>query len=260
MKQWSRGAVLGGIVALCIGLSAQPATAASLLKEGFAFPVDRPTKIAVLRPDVSVGTLRSAGEDEANAEWTEVARQNITEEMKTQASAQGLALDFLGDMKGADGELLDQYRSLFKVVSGAIARHGFFDHLPTKLEPKNPAVPSKRWRMDWSLGPGAAQLRALTGADYALLLYTHDAYGSSGRKAAVIFAAMWGVAAPFGVHEGYAGLVDLTSGDLVWFNTDPAIGGDPREKLGAAQRVRELMAGFPGSKPASQPAPSAPAR
>jgi len=248
MRGISLGAVIGGLAAMALALAAQTAHAASLLKDGFVFPTDHAARIIVFRPDVRVGTLRSAGEDEPNAEWTEAARKNIAEEMKSQAAAQGLSLDFLGDLQGADAELLDQYRSLFVAVSGAVNAHGFANHLPTKLEPKTAANPTKRWRMDWTLGPGAAQLKGLTGADYALFIYTHDAYGSNGRKAAVIFAAMWGVSAPFGVHEGYAALVDLATGDLVWFNTDPAIGGDPRDHLGANKRVSQLLAGFPGGK------------
>jgi len=31
----------------------------------------------------------------------------------------------------------------------------------------------------------------------------------------------------------------------VWFNTDLAMGGDPREVDGAQKRVGQLMAGFP---------------
>jgi len=57
-----------------------------------------------------------------------------------------------------------------------------------------------------------------------------------------------------GVHQGYAGLVDLKTGDLVWFNLDPLSGGDPRDAEGAAKRVRELLTAFPTSGPAAAPA------
>ena len=48
-----------------------------------------------------------------------------------------------------------------------------------------------------------------------------------------------------GVHVGYAGLVNLETGNIVWFNTDLSMGGDPRELEGAEKRVRQLMEGFP---------------
>ncbi len=50
---------------------------------------------------------------------------------------------------------------------------------------------------------------------------------------------------PAGVHIGYAGLVELETGNIVWFDTDLAMGGDVREVDGAAKRVEQLLAGFP---------------
>lgn len=251
--------VAGGMLAAALFLVAGTAHAGSLLKEGFLFPEGQATKIVVFRPDVQVGTLRSTGQDEPNVEWTATARANISGEMKSQAAAMGLKLEFLEDFQGADAELFDSYRALFVAVSSSVRLHGLFgDHLPTKLEPRTPEKPSKRWRLDWTLGPGMSRFADLTGADYGLFFYTHDAYGSAGRKTAMIFAAMWGVAVASGVHEGYAALVNLRTGDVVWFNSDIAMGGDPREAAGATKRVDQLLAGFPGSKPvAPVPAPAA---
>lgn len=251
----------GGLLVAALFLVAGTAHAGSLLKDGFSFPEGQSITIVVFRPDVQVGTLRSTGQDEPNVEWTETARTNITGEMKSQAAAMGLKLEFLSDFQGVDAELFDSYRALFVAVSSSVTQHGLFgDHLPTKLEPRTPENPSKRWRFDWTLGPGMSRFADVTGADYGLFFYTHDAYGSAGRKTAMIFAAMWGVAVASGVHEGYAALVNLRTGDIVWFNSDIAMGGDPRDAAGATKRVGQLLAGFPGSKPLV-PAPAAtPAR
>ncbi|KUR70077.1 hypothetical protein AQZ52_14500 [Novosphingobium fuchskuhlense] len=244
-------AMVGGLIAAGLLFAAGTAQAGSVLKEGFAFPTDHTPKIVVFRPEVQVGTLRAAGQDEPNVEWTQTARTNIASEMKTQATAQGLNLEFLGDQQGTDAELIDSHRALFLAVSSAVMTHGIAgDHLPTKREERTEENPGKRWRLDWTLGPGMAKFAEATGAEYGLFFYTHDAYGSAGRKTAMIFAAMWGAYVPTGIHVGYAGLVDLKTGDIVWFNTDIAMGGDPRETEGAAKRVGQLLAGFPGSKPA----------
>jgi len=232
-------------------LSAQvatsPAMAGSITRYGFVLPADKAVKVVVLRPDVRVGTMRTAGLDEPNAEWTATARENIQKSMKDLAGAQGVDMTFLGDLEGADGELLDQYRALFIAVSSAASLHGATgNHLPTKLDEKKDAQGRKIWHMDWTLGPDAAKLKQATGGDYALFFFTHDAYSSGGRKAASLMAAaLFGVYVPTGVHEGYAGLVDLSNGNLVWFNTDYAMGGDPREVDGAVKRVGQLMSGFP---------------
>lgn len=109
---------------------------------------------------------------------------------------------------------------------------------------------------EWTLGPDIAQLPgSMAGNDYALFVETEDQYGSAGRKAAQIFGALAGVSVIVGVHTGYAGLVDLKTGELVWLNADRQMGGDVRTEEGAQKRVAQLLEGFPG-RSAVPPAPA----
>ena len=48
-----------------------------------------------------------------------------------------------------------------------------------------------------------------------------------------------------GTHFGYVALVDLKSGDIVWLGVDLKASGDVRTAEGAAQRVEQLLNGFP---------------
>ncbi len=59
---------------------------------------------------------------------------------------------------------------------------------------------------------------------------------------------MAGVSVISGQHKGFAGLIDLRTGALVWLNADLQMGGDVRTADGAQKRVRELLAHFPGSE------------
>jgi hypothetical protein len=61
-----------------------------------------------------------------------------------------------------------------------------------------------------------------------------------------VFAALARVPITAGVHKGFAGLVDLRTGELVWLNADMQMGGDVRDADGADKRVRQLLEGFPG--------------
>lgn len=122
-----------------------------------------------------------------------------------------------------------------------------------KLFPGN-RLPTKRERFDWTLGPGVARLGELGQADYGLFFYTQDYYGTTGRKTAQVFAAMLGAYVSSGVHIGYAGLVDLKTGELVWINADAAMGGDVRETDGALKRVAQLLEEFPTREPKPSPA------
>lgn len=212
---------------------------------GFAFPKDRPVKIAVYRPAVEVGTLTTGGVDEANADWTLAARELISKELQQAKITAGAEVVFPAEPEGDDLVYLAEYRALFTAVSNAIMTH--------KLFPGN-RLPTKKEAFDWTLGEGVSRIGELSGADYALFVFTHDAYGSSGRKAAQalgMLGCIVGVCVivPAGVHIGYAGLVDLKTGNVVWFNADPAMGGDVRTEEGAKERVFQLLDGMPGRAP-----------
>lgn len=251
--------VRAGVIALAgasvLAFSA-PAMAGDTTRDGFAFPADGSMKIVVFRPDVSVGSQKAGGIVEPNADWTETARTNIKAKLIERAELLNAKLQFVDELEGENAEVLTEYRALFEAVSGAIFTHVTIgDTLATKQKlVSDPKVPSARPRkvntLDWTLGPGTTKLREATGADYAMFVFTNDAYGDAGRKAAQA-AGMLGcligvcVMVPSGVHVGYAGLVDLSTGDVVWFNTDLAMGGDPREVDGAEKRVGQLMDGFP---------------
>lgn len=240
---FAKAAVLG----LACAALAQPALAGSLTRDNFAFPTDGDVKIVVFRPDVNVGSLRVGGLDEPNADWTAAARTNIQTAMQANAEANDARMVFLGEFEGQQAELVNEYRGLFEAVAGAAFLHAAMgDRLPTKLVPNPDPKASKRYKLDWTLGAEASRLRDVTGGDYALFFFSKDSYGDAGRKVAqLLMAGIFGAYVPAGVHIGYAGLIDLRTGDLVWFNTDLALGGDPREADGAQKRVGQLLAGFP---------------
>lgn len=249
--------LLAGAAGVCLAMAAaQPANAGVATKEGFAFPQDKEAKIIMFRPEVQVGTLQAGGMDEANADWTALARGNMQTAFENAAEAREAKITFLGDPEGDNAKQLNDFRGLFQVVSTEAMNHGlFFDRLATKKIP--PAQPGgkTKLRFDWTLGSDARKLKDITGADYAMFVYTHDAYGSAGRKVAqLMMAGLFGVAIVPGVHLGYAGMVDLNTGELVWLNADIQMGGDLREKDGAEKRVKELLRGFP-----KRDAPPAPA-
>ncbi|NCP11201.1 MAG: hypothetical protein GW859_04460 [Sphingomonadales bacterium] len=207
------------------------------VKEGFALPSTGPLKIVVFRPDIHVGAQSTAGLDEPNAEWTRAARDLIASELARQLGAKSTDMAMMPDYEGADAQLVADYRAMFRTVAGAVVEH--------KLYPGN-RLPTKRDRFDWTLGPGIAEIAALTGGDYGLFVFTHDSYGSDGRKALQIIGLLLGAGLPSsGVHIGYAGLVDLRTGDLVWINADLQMGGDVRKPDGAAKRVAQLLEEFP---------------
>ncbi|MGK6320051.1 hypothetical protein [Sphingomonas sp. DT-204] len=248
--------VLAALVALA-GVPAMPAhaqfgTEASASRQDFAFPKDGPVRILVFRPDVRVGEQSTGGLNEPNADWTQAARRNIADALDHSPMTEGAEIKPMPEPEGEDGALFADYRALFRAVVDAVVQHKLF---------AGNRLPTKRADFNWTLGPGIARLGEIGGGDYGLFLYMFDSYGSAGRKAAQA-AGFLGCLVGFcivqqaGVHIGYAGLVDLRTGELVWINADLRMGGDVREADGATKRVAQLLEDFPG-RAGAQPAVTA---
>ena len=233
---------LATALAICALLaSAAPAQAQfggfekTAIREGYVLPPGE-VNILVFRPDVRVGSQTTGGMNEPNAEWTITARQNLVAALDKARAVQGSRMVLIPEQNGERGALVADYTALFKTVADAAFNH--------KLFPGN-RLPTKKGKFDWTLGEGAGALRPL-GGDFGLFFYTYDSYGSTGRKVAQILGAVMGLGLmSSGVHIGYAGLVDLRTGDLVWLNADTQMGGDPRTVDGADKRIAQLLEGFP---------------
>ena len=105
---------------------------------------------------------------------------------------------------------------------------------------------TKHGRFDWTLGPGVSVLRDATGADYALFTYIRDSYTGGGRAAMrVVGALLLGGDIGGGQQVGLASLVDLRTGQIVWFNLLVDESGDLRDANGARATVASLLKQIP---------------
>lgn len=214
---------------------------------GNTLSADKPVNILLMRPDVQVGTLTTGGVVEPNADWTATAKANILERLrKNQEARQSTIAAFDPGQNDSLASLENDYEALHRAVAAAILAHKYYGaKLPTKVD-----------RFDWTLGPGAAALGQPTGSTYGLFIHVRDNFASGGRKA-MQAAGMLGclvgfcVIASGGQHVYYASLVDLASGDIVWFNVLRGSKGDVREEAGAQGMVDALMASMPNRPGAS---------
>lgn len=224
------------------------------IKKGFSLPAASGKTVLVIRPAVSVGAQSTGGMFEPNGDWTDQSRRNIDAALARVQGKLGNRIVNAPETYGDDAQTVAEYTALFGAVSRSVIAYQFFvgNRLPTKKRDNQADV------FDWSLGPGVAKLPGAAGADYALFIYNKDAYGSTGRKLLQMVALLGpGIAVKSGEHAGYAGLVDLKTGDLLWLNADGAMGGDVRTPDGADKRVSQLLEEFPGStieKAAEKPA------
>ncbi len=213
------------------------------MRQGFTLAAQSGKTILLLRPAIKVSEQSTGGLPEPRAEWTDQARAHIDAALVEVQRQLGNTVIVAPEAYGEDARRVAEHMALFGAVSEAVIQYQFFvgNRLPTKKRD------NKAGQFDWSLGPEVARLPGADQADYALFLYTNDQYGSTGRKMLQIVGLVAGVGVTSGVHAGYAGLVDLKTGDLLWLNADGQMGGDVREAEGARKRVRQLLEDFPGS-------------
>ena len=234
----SRGWILG---AAAVVLLATGAATKTQVAKGYEIASDQPMRLITLRPDVTVGSLDAGGLEEPNADWTAQARENLAKAVASNQEARGFSTITLPDQTGDNAKVVDSYQKLFHAVSAAIFLHKFTP---------GAGLPTKKGEFNWTLGPGAAKLGEIGGGNYALFLYTHDSFGTDGRKALQV-AGLLGcavgfcVVVPGGLHFYYASLVDLKSGDVVWFNFVRSAQGDIRKPEGSQQLVDALLSTLP---------------
>ena len=205
-------------------------------------------KLLVLRPDVTVGSLTTGGMVEPRADWTEQARSSIVQALKSQQAARGGNVTIIEHRNALPGvneqELADVERLNFAVDQSIVLHKYLGDYLPTK----------RGKGLDWTLGQEAVKLGEKTGYDYALFLHAEDQVASGGRVALGILGlagCFVGFCAPNigGASQlDYASLVDLKTGEVVWFNVVQAGSqvpgikfGDLRTPQGAEQMVERLL-------------------
>jgi hypothetical protein len=205
-------------------------------------------KLLVLRPDVTVGSLTTGGMVEPRADWTDEARANIVTALRAQQSSHGgnvTIIEHWKQLPGVSPEELADVERLNGAVAESIVVHKYLgDYLPTK----------RGKGLDWTLGQDAVRLGQKTGYDYALFMHAEDQVASGGRIALGVIGlagCIVGFCAPNvgGAQQlDYASLVDLKTGEVVWFNVVLASSqvpgikfGDIRSPQGAAQMVDRLL-------------------
>ena len=189
-------------------------------------------RILLMPPDIRYYLLTAGGIPEPNAEWTEAAQTNFTEAVTDYAASIG------SDLKVVDKRDLSPTEINYEELHSAVGFTILDNYFGTPL-------PSKNGQFDWSLGPEISQIAADRDADYALFVYYRDYQASGGRVAFAVLAAAVGGVADVGSESGFASLVDLKTGDVVWFNVVVAGSGELRNKDGAASAVRALFKDIP---------------
>lgn len=246
MRLIHRGRVALGVALLLVAQASllaqtdRPAGAAAAagskqLAPGFAHL--QADDVLLLMPiDVELFSISAGGVPEPRADWTAKALANLAQAIDERRKAARVGVVELSAQQADD---FAEQAGLHAAVAQAIALHQFGDPMW--------ALPTKQGRLDWSFGDAMRPLRDASGARYALFVWVRDSYSSPERVAmTIVIGLATGVVLGGGVQTGYASLVDLDSGRVVWFNRLARPYGDLRELQPARESVNALLQGFPG--------------
>ena len=204
---------------------------------GFEF-LPKDAKIVVMPTDIELFSVSAGGVPEPKADWTDAANRYFKAALAAKKKSLGVSSVELSEK---DADELAEINTLHAAIARSIQTHHFgvgVYQLPTKVG-----------KLDWSLGDPVHAIRDRTGAKYALFSWIRDSYASAERIAATIALAFLGIGLhPGGMQQGYASLVDLETGRVVWFNRLIRGHGDLREPEKAAETLNTLLENFPAAK------------
>jgi hypothetical protein len=246
---------VGLALALALGVTASGCVQSRQYADVQFTPPKGDYRLLVMRPDVAVNSLTTGGMSQPRADWTEQARTNIIEALRAEQASHGgkvLVLARRNELPNVKAEEIADLERLHYAVGNSIALHKYSGY----------ALPTKRGKgLEYTLGEDAVSLGRRTGYDYALFLYAEDNIASTGRTALQVLGVAGcfiGFCAPSGGSNqfAYASLVDLRTGEVVWFNVLqtgsqlPGVSfGDIRSRQGADQMVERLLGRMkPGSE------------
>lgn len=244
-RHWLSAALLLALFALLSGCAS---TQVRTAKDAAGKPLALSGTVVLIEPDIELSELGAGGMAEPRKEWTNSARLLYPQAAREALAAQGIGMapDFVLPADAGPDNRLRQLTLLSQAVSMSILQYS--------RSYGTGGLRSKHGKFDWSLGPGVAELRQATGADYGLFTYIRDSYASGGRTAMRIAGMLLlGGDIGGGMQVGVASLVDLRTGQVVWHNLLVDQTGDLRNLQGARETAGDLLKGVRGAQP---PAPA----
>lgn len=221
-----RGGIL--LLALLAGCATQP----PLIEPDPAWEPVRSATVLVIPPDSRIARVTLGGMEEERADWSREARAELQDALATRLNWQGVSTVSYpshGDVipwRPEDAPLV----AMHEVVGVSILAS---ERLPTQR--------ARRPHLDYSLGGAVKRLREDFGADYALFVQCRASYPSEGRVAIGVMAVLAGRSVHMGSVFGFASLVDLADGKVIWFSA-PLNGSGARRGFGFGLPPPQLIA------------------
>jgi len=195
--------------------------------------------LIVMRPNVTFGLFTTSGIVEPREDWTNQAREAMLAALVEQQQGRGGQTTIMSTLaeSGVDLQQAARLERLHQAVGQSIQTHMY----------AGARLPSRQGQFSWTLGEDAVAFGRATGHDYALFLHAQDAQSSSGRVALRVLGFAGCMVGACVIVAGktrlaFASLVDLRTGQVVWYNVLTSSIGDMRTQEGARETVDQLLA------------------
>jgi len=193
--------------------------------------------VVLLPIDIRLSELTAGGALEPKAEWTNIAKAHVTVALKEElAERNDVLITYHRPKDEKTKKVHQQLIKLHSTVGRAIIKNNFVSPMFQ--------LPTKQDKFDWSLGPATIAFRQ-DDADYGLFVYIRDSYTSAGRAAFIFTAAILRVGVSGGRTTAFASLVDLRTGEIVWFNLLGSTIANLRTAETAREAITDLLKDLP---------------
>jgi len=195
-------------------------------------------RVLLMPLDVQLFELTAGGLQEPKADWTAAAENHVHKALESVlAQKKDTVVPYEPPQDNPEkARINEQLMKLHEAVGQSIMIHTYYPgyNLPTKKD-----------QFDWSLGGGIQRINERYDAHCALFIFIRDSYASPGRKAAMVLGALAGINISGGLQTGFASLVDLQTGNILWFGRLFRPTGDLRTPEPAYEAVSQLLFGIP---------------
>ncbi len=205
-----------------------------------------PRRILLAQPDIRVHEISTGGVVEKVDEWSNKASGEAAKSLEALAQSTNM-FELVPSSKLSDAQraTLEQYGALYILVAGS-----------ANLAQRSPFAAWKKRAadFDYTLGPGLAGVADQEKLDAVVFVVGTDHISSAGRKAAmvvgVLAAAFTGVMIVPNSIPAFltAGVVDMHTGDVLWFSTETRGGSDDlRDPAVVKNVIDDLFKTYPGA-------------
>ena len=235
-----RRAVLPALIAICLCLPTGfgEAFAQTLGEDWPSNPED--VSLVVLTPRIKLYQVDDRGAMALREDWSATARERVSDALKAflANSSATIAWESASAVSPEQRRLTEDLKAVHAAVGAAMTGHfGGGGVLQTK-----------RQDPQWTLGEGTEPLGQAHGVDYALFIQINDSHATGERITGAVAQQLivgFGMEKAFLRRIGFASLVHLATGRVVWFGHQISTIGSLRREKDTRDILDDLFAGFP---------------